>query len=192
MTAAPSVPGLRLIPTYLAASERDELLAIIDAQPWLGDLKRRVQHYGFRYDYKHRRVDPSMYLGPLPDWAQALAERMHRDRLIGETPDQLIVNEYLAGQGISPHVDCIPCFGDTILSLSLGSPCVMIFTSLATRVQAPILLEPGSLVVMQGESRTGWKHGIPARKSDTLDGRTLQRSRRVSLTFRKVNKPAQL
>jgi hypothetical protein len=30
------------------------------------------------------------------------------------------------------------------------------------------------------------KHGIPARKSDIFDGKTIERKRRVSLTFRRV------
>ena len=59
--------GLQYIPGFIDEPYEAELLAAIDAQPWLGDLKRRVQHYGYRYDYKNRRVDPSMVLGPLPD-----------------------------------------------------------------------------------------------------------------------------
>ena len=50
----------------------------------------------------------------------------------------------------------------------------------------PVFLEPRSLVVLKGEARYGWMHGIPARKNDDVSGRTVRRSRRVSLTFRKV------
>jgi len=39
----------------------------------------------------------------------------------------MIANEYLPGQGISAHVDCVPCFSDRIASLSLLSPCEMVF-----------------------------------------------------------------
>lgn len=45
-----------------------------------------------------------------------------------------------------------------------------------------IMLEPRSLLMMFGEARYDWKHGIPARKKD--DGRL--RGRRMSVTFRKV------
>ncbi len=41
--------------------------------------------------------------------------------------DQLIVNEYQPGQGISPHIDNKTLFSDIIVSLSLGSNAVMIF-----------------------------------------------------------------
>jgi alkylated DNA repair dioxygenase AlkB len=42
--------------------------------------------------------------------------------------DQAIINEYQPGQGISPHVDCVPCFGPVVAAISLGSDCVMDFT----------------------------------------------------------------
>ncbi|MCC7449354.1 MAG: alpha-ketoglutarate-dependent dioxygenase AlkB [Anaerolineae bacterium] len=178
------VPGLHYVPNYLNQTDQARLIAVIEQQPWLSDLKRRVQHYGYRYDYTRRTVDSSAYLGVLPDWAAPLAERLHHDHWIAQPPDQLIVNEYQPGQGIAAHVDCVPCFGDTILSISLGSPCVMLFACADQRV--PVLLEAGSLVVMQGAARYGWKHSIPARKSDVYEGRKIERGRRISLTFRKV------
>jgi alkylated DNA repair dioxygenase AlkB len=180
------IPGLSYVPDYLLPSEQTELLNIVDAQPWLSEMKRRVQHYGYRYDYKKRAVDPAMYLGALPDWALSLAQRLHHDGHIAVVPDQLILNEYLPGQGISAHVDCVPCFGDTILSISLGSPCVMDFTSLKGNRHVPVLLAAGSLVVMKGESRYQWKHAIAPRLRDLFNGAEIVRGRRVSMTFRKI------
>jgi alkylated DNA repair dioxygenase AlkB len=180
------VPGLLYLPDYITAEEEISLLAAIDCQPWLTDLKRRVQQYGYRYDYKKRAVDREMYLGLLPGWIMPLAERIHADGLIAEIPDQAIINEYAPGQGIASHVDCIPCFGDTILSLSLGTPCVMIFTEIRTERDVPILLASRSLVVMRGASRSLWKHGIMPRKMDVFRGKPFERGRRVSVTFRKV------
>jgi alkylated DNA repair dioxygenase AlkB len=159
---------------------------MIDQQVWLTDLKRRVQHYGYRYNYTHRTIDPSLFLGALPPWAARIAERVHRDGYTATVPDQVIVNEYHPGQGISSHVDCVPCFGDTILSVSLLSPCVMLFTKRQSKDQVPILLEPGSLVVMQADARYTWTHSIPARKTDTFNEQKIVRGRRLSLTFRTV------
>ena len=180
------VSGLRYCRDYVAAKEQADLIEIIDQQPWITDLKRRVQHYGYRYNYTHRRVEPDMFLGPLPQWAEELARRLHQDGFVTQVPDQLIINEYEPGQGISSHIDCVPCFGDTILSLSLGSPCIMTFTRLQHASQVAVLLEPRSLVVMQGEARRVWKHGIPSRKVDTYHGQRIERGRRLSLTFRNV------
>ena len=180
------VPGLQYIPDYISSNEHDQLLSTIDAQPWLADLKRRVQHYGYRYDYKSRAVHSNACLGPLPAWVVPLAECLHCDGLIEVVPDQVIVNEYQPGQGIASHVDCIPCFGDTIISLSLGSPCVMIYTRIGDGYEVPILLEQRSLVVMQGEARHRWKHGILKQKTDMYKGQVIRRGRRVSVTFRKI------
>jgi alkylated DNA repair dioxygenase AlkB len=179
-------PSASYLPAYIGATAATELLASIDALPWRDDLKRRVQHYGYRYDYKARRVTADSYLGPLPGWLAATATRLASEGIFDEVPDQVIVNEYLPGQGIAAHVDCEPCFGDIIASLSLGSACTMEFTPLNGRGATSQRLEPRSLLILKGESRFEWKHGIPARKADDVGGTWVQRERRVSLTFRNV------
>jgi alkylated DNA repair dioxygenase AlkB len=181
------IPGLNYIPNYITREEHDVLLKKIDSYIWLPDLKRRVQHYGFKYDYKKRKVDINMSIGNLPDWADYLGLKMYESKLIHFIPDQVIVNEYLPGQGIANHIDCEPCFEDTIISLSLGSSCVMNFTSIKNlETVIPVKLDPCSLVILTNQSRYEWMHGIKAVKSDTFHGNKLERKRRVSLTFRKV------
>jgi alkylated DNA repair dioxygenase AlkB len=83
-------------------------------------------------------------------------------------------------------VDCIPCFGDTIASLSLGSGCLMDFTHSNTAQKTSLFLPPRSLLLLQSDARTHWQHGIAKRKSDVVDGVKVHRGRRVSLTFRNV------
>jgi alkylated DNA repair dioxygenase AlkB len=180
------ISGLMYLPEFIDQEAHDQLLSSIDSHTWLTDLKRRVQHYGFKYDYSSRRIDLSMRLGPLPNWATVLAGQLVERGLLPELPDQLIVNEYEPGQGIANHIDCVPCFTDTIASLSLGSSCVMNFTNKETRQAIPLLLDPRSLVVLRGGARYSWTHGIASRKSDVFQSRTIYRRRRVSLTFRKV------
>lgn len=181
-----AIDGLIYLPNYITVEQEAELIATIDEQPWLNDLKRRVQHYGWKYDYKARRIDPSMNLGNLPNWLHELSNRLVSDGLFQKAPDQVIINEYQTGQGIAPHVDCVPCFEDTIASLSLGSSCVMDFTHGAKEEKIPTLLEPYSLLVLGGNARHHWKHGIASRKTDKYQGQTLQRGRRISLTFRNI------
>jgi alkylated DNA repair dioxygenase AlkB len=101
-----------------------------------------------------------------------------------ELPDQLIVNEYPAGEGIDAHIDA-PLFTDTIVSISLGSSCVMEFTA-ESGDRDEQFLEPMSALVIAGEARSGWKHQIPSRTHDLWGGREWPRTRRVSLTFRKM------
>ena len=180
------VPGLGYEPRFVTAIEGARLIDAVDGEPWLTDLKRRVQHYGYRYDYKARRVDRSMYLGPLPNWAGAAADRLVAEGHMADPPDQLIVNEYAPGQGIAPHVDCVPCFGPVVCSLTLGSACVMQLDAVGGTKATSIPLEPGSLLTLEGDARYIWRHGIPARKTDRHDGRIIPRARRVSLTFRTI------
>lgn len=182
-----AISGITYIPDYITEEEETSLLNKINKQSWLTELKRRVQHYGWRYDYKARQVDASLKIGDLPEWLQTYTDKLYSAGYFPEIPDQVIVNEYLPGQGISPHIDCVPCFTDTIASLSLGSPCVMEFTHNQTSEKISVLLEPRSLVVMQGDARYLWKHAIPARKTDKLSGKSFTRKIRVSLTFRKVH-----
>lgn len=109
--------------------------------------------------------------------------------------DQLTVNEYPCGVGLSPHIDTHSAFGDVIVSLSLGSHAVMTFRRRGQ--QKTIFLPPRSLLIMAGECRLAWEHYIPHRKTDTLisPGQTgealdiIRRGeRRVSFTFRHARK----
>lgn len=162
----PRIEGLIYTPNYITTEQEQSLISKIDSQLWLNDLKRRVQHYGYKYDYKARRITPNLKIGAIPDWLQILPDY-----------DQVIINEYLTGQGITPHIDCIPCFTDTICSISLLETCEMILERGSEK--HAIILEPRSLLTFQGEARYKWKHSIPARKSNI-------KNRRISITYRKV------
>lgn len=178
--------GLTLVRDFLSTGRQARLLERIDAAPWRTDLKRRVQHYGWTYDYRARRVASADRLGPLPEWLTPEAEQLASGGWFASRPDQAIVNEYEPGQGIAAHVDCEPCFGDTVASLSLGSPVVMAFAKIGGEGRHEIVLESGSLLVMTGPARYGWTHAIAARKSDVIGGVRCRRERRVSVTFRTV------
>lgn len=187
-TIVQSIPGLQYVPNYVDSRFQARLLTRIDESPWLDDLKRRVQHYGYRYDYKSRRIDRSQYLGALPVWCEHYAQEFFAAGYYADgPPDQVIVNEYEPGQGIAPHIDCTPCFDDTVISISLGSACIMNLSRADDPTQTfDQVLMPGSAIVLQGEARFQWRHGIRPVKSDIIKGRRVARERRVSLTFRKV------
>ena len=120
------VPGLYYAEYALTMDEEKELVEKIKQGDWINDLSRRVQHYGYKYDYKKRKINKDDYLGELPEWTQKLEKKIF-DLIKNsdiELPynkfDQLIVNEYKAGQTISAHVDCVPCFEDGIVSVLYG------------------------------------------------------------------------
>ena len=104
-----TVSGLVLLEDFVSVEIAADLLKAIDALPWRADLKRRVQHYGYLYDYRRRNLNADLQLGPLPRW-----------------------------------------------------------------------------LVLRGEARYHWRHSIPARKTDVIDGVRVARTRRVSVTFRCV------
>lgn len=129
-------------------------------------MKRRTQQYGYKYDYTKKKVDVSLYLGKIPDFISFISKRMMDISLFDKEPDQVIINEYLPGQGISRHVDCVPCFGATVASLSLSSTCAMEFEHLKSAKKGSMMLAPDSLLVLSDEARYDWMHSIPARKED--------------------------
>ena len=84
------------------------------------------------------------------------------------------------------HIDCVPCFADTIASLSPGSAAIMQFTHRKNGGREELYLKERSLIVLSGPARYEWQHAIPSRKSDIVNGCKVERARRVSLTFRNV------
>lgn len=181
-------PGLSLTPDFIGQDEACKLVQAIDQGDWSHELKRRVQHYGYRYDYRARQVTQDAYLGPLPHWVKPITRRLLDGGVLAEEPDQLIVNEYEPGQGIAAHTDCVPCFKDGIAIVSLLSDTVMEFTYPKTAEKVSLRLPINSLLILKDEARYDWRHAIPARKSDMVDGECVPRSRRVSLTIRTIRR----
>jgi alkylated DNA repair dioxygenase AlkB len=179
---SPAIPGLRYVSDYLDPEDHDRLLAAANSQRWQRTGSRGVQIYGYSYNHAKGgiyRVDD------LPEWVAGLAERLKRDGLMPSVPDQLVANEYQAGAGIFSHLDA-PVFDDTIVSVSVGSPCVMQSTECDARRLKEMLVEPRSALIFAGEARHRWKHGIPARSQDVWLDQVVSRGTRVSLTFRKM------
>ena len=186
----PGIQGLIYDPHFLSLAEQKRTLDAIDGSDWMSTLERAVQHYGWRYDYRSRVVTADMRIGPLPDWLNDLARRLHSETgSFDRIPDQAIVNEYKPGQGIAMHVDR-QCFGDTVATISLGDTWQMDFRPLGAdrSTTTHMSLAPGSALILSGDARHGWLHGIARRKRERLaQGGWRTRGRRVSVTFRTVS-----
>src|SRR5277367_3320569 len=109
--------GLEYFSNFIGTKEEANLISTIDSYPWSSELKRRTQHYGYKYDYTKKKVDDSMYIGLIPPWMASYCTRLVGLGLFDRKPNQIIINEYMPGQGISRHVDCVSCFGRTVASL---------------------------------------------------------------------------
>lgn len=173
----PDVPGLTYVPEFISPADEKALLNFIDASPWDTHWQRRIQPYGDSYGFTSSAA-------PMPAWGSGLAERLYREGFTPFLCDRMLVNEYLPGQGISPHVDYEP-YDRTVVSLSLGSACIMDFERVDGTAKVAAWLEPRSLLVMDGEARYLWTHGIAARRKDAWNGAPFKRGRRVSVTFRR-------
>lgn len=174
------VPGLQLIEDFISAEEELELIQNIDLFPekWLNDLKRRVQHYGFKYNYTSKSLSMEDKLGPMPEWLTKISQKLTESRFINN-PEQVVINEYKAGQGIGMHVDRVDMFGPIVASLSLLAPCEMRFVKRSPSAEEEKLTLPQrSLLVLAGEARYDWAHGISSVKCD----------QRISITFRTLGK----
>ena len=57
------IQGLTYTKDYITTKQEQLLISQIDQQPWLNDLKRRVQHYGYKYDYKAHKITSDLKIG---------------------------------------------------------------------------------------------------------------------------------
>src|SRR3954463_9166826 len=94
----PAIPGLVYFPGYVTDAEERDLAALIDLQPWNTQWQRRRQPYGASYGKGGNTL-------PIPRWGRQLAERLFAGGITGTPFDQMLVNEYLPGQGIALHRD---------------------------------------------------------------------------------------
>ena len=194
------------IPNFISVSQEEELIENIYAAPkpkWTSLSGRRLQNWG---GYPHAK---GMIPEQIPLWLNRHIQLITVTHLFNDkTPNHVLINEYLPGQGIMAHSDG-PVYSPIVANLSLLSHTIMNFyepisdpskdTDLAKRYKFSFLLEPRSLLCLQQDMYIGMLHGIEGRLSDEIrceniknievtDGTTLVRGKRVSLTLRHVEK----
>ena len=195
--------GLTIIEDFLSTSEEDSLVSLINcdfAQKSTNhsenNLKhRKVLHYGYSFKYGSNDVDLSDPLANTepPSLIKQLIDKVIDTGLCSERPDQVTVNKYEPGQGISDHVDNPDAFGKHIISVSM---CAQTIFEMRHRkgYHVNLLLKPRSLLIMSGESRYVWSHAIKPKKFDVITSDNEKtpsitpRLTRISITMRKVLK----
>ncbi len=167
------------VPNVISEELECNLIQYIDEFKWsLGpDGKRLVQQYGYIYDYNNKTISDEK-APPIPELLSELATKLNLPEY-----DQMVIDNYLPGEGITPHTDS-PVFGNEITIISLGSGAVMHFTRYKRKAKE-LYLEPRSMLIMKDEARKLWKHEIKKRKSDVVYGTRIPRNRRISITYRK-------
>jgi alkylated DNA repair dioxygenase AlkB len=164
------IHGLTYVDDWIDASTESQLLASIENGVWESSLQRRVQQFGPKYNYTTRKLN-STSPKTIPDWIKTLFPNLLS--WFECEPNQIIINEYKHGQGITKHVDA-PAFGPTIASLSLLSDTHMTFGQYRGNEHKQ-LLQRRSLIVMTGEARSQWYHYIAP-----------VAEKRISITFRTI------
>ncbi len=192
-------PGMIYIRNVLTEEEEAAIVKELDEVcVWDARLARRVQHFGYEFDYASRNALAGYPMKPFPKECQKLVERLaseEEEEPAVQRMNQLTVNEYMPGQGISNHIDTHSSLGDVIISISLLSNTVMKFTPISKELnfnvqkKTCIVLERRSMLILKGASRFAFKHGIPGRKNDVIDHESCPRLRRVSLTLRTIRDP---
>lgn len=169
--------GLTYMKEFISREQELELIKRINESEWNTSISRRTQHYGWKYSYGG--TSKLEETEPIPEWLKEIKEEL--DKIVMTKFNQVIINEYVAGQGIAAHTDNPKMFDDIIISVSLGSQTTMIFSH-ETKPKYELLLEPRSILILSNEARYEYKHEIPKRKYDN----GIKRDTRISITFRKV------
>ena len=186
---------LMYVNEMLTADEEAELMIHIDSGKWIRLKRRRLQQFG---------GTPGKRKEKLPNFLQHISETLVKLGLFPRefTPNHVLINEYVSGQGIMPHKDG-PLYYPNVVILSLLGPCRFDFfrNSVPRRDDEPhdsLLVSPRSLLRFRDCKYTDCWHGIKASVSDIIKSHTRERgdysvgdviprgSRRVSLTFRHV------
>jgi alkylated DNA repair dioxygenase AlkB len=187
------IPGLEIHKLIIDPIWQNKLFKFVDVFDENQPLKRKTRQYGYEYDYKARHKDKIIKkINNAPPELLCIADLLYKHGLMRQKANQIIINKYEPGQGISAHRDHIRYFTGDIATLSLGSAYVMRFKPHSeNKLEDPkkiydVLLPIGSLAVMKDDARSLWTHEIIAKKSDTINGVTSKRGTRISITFRTV------
>jgi alkylated DNA repair dioxygenase AlkB len=189
------IQGLYYYPNMITEDEEKRFIAELDKETWapinsLNKNSRQVQHYGYYYNYIKKKVDdPAPEMPDCLLYMKTLAE-IKVYEIKGNVPEeyspflnQCIVNDYKPSQGIAAHIDNLD-YGPYICCYTLGSGCEIIFSD--NEQSLGIYVEPRSLYIMSESARYHYKHEIKQRAFDIIAGKTIQRSRRISATYREV------
>lgn len=183
----PALGGLVYCEDYVDAALEAALTEDIEARPWSLELGRRRQWYGGDYDDTELGLTQQYRACAPPNRFVAVAERLYGDGILPSVATRFGVNEYLPGQGIGAHKDRDNEVVKSVAILSLGSGLMMDFVRPGDKARQDVrsyYLHRRSVLLIAGEARYQWMHGIAPRRSDKICGLIRPRGRRLSIMFR--------
>ncbi|ORY80992.1 hypothetical protein BCR37DRAFT_60748 [Protomyces lactucae-debilis] len=181
------IDGLVLIQDAISAEYADQLLRLLPREVLVNDNSQLKTPQG-----SSSTASVQMHhFSPLPDYLTFISEDVIPDdwkteHWQGFDCEAAIIQRYKPGQGIDWHVDLLR-FDDGIAILSLLSSVRMLFRRVDHRsVTKSVVLHPRSLLLISGHARYKWEHCIESIESDIIDGQTIARRDRISITMRRV------
>jgi hypothetical protein len=146
-----ALPGFYLYTDLIDETFEQQLLAEIDSQTWIVDYARHLQYYGYRNELEDP-YDLIPFPVEMPQLMRALSEQLVANNIVQLQPDQVIVNEYVPGEGIRPHKDR-DYYENQICGVNLGSGCIMRFIRGNNQEVRYIEVPQRSVYVMQDDAR---------------------------------------
>lgn len=146
-----TVPGLFLYTDFIDEAKEEQLLNEIDNQTWIVDYLRRLQYYGYRNELD-KPYDLIKFPVAMPPLIEQLSHEIVDKGIVLLQPDQVIINEYVPGEGIKPHIDRA-YYENQICGVNLGSSCIMRFIRGANLEVIDVEIPRRSLYVMQDDAR---------------------------------------
>jgi hypothetical protein len=156
------IDGLGIFPGWISELEHDRVLAALGHDLFVarqmhedtGSGSRAVVRYG--PGVLASGYASGLVIRQIPEVLSELADRLVPHEM-SEMADAITVGSYLPGERLGLHHD-VPASGEVIACLSMGAPARMIFQLDTTTTVFE--LAPRTLVVMQGDARHLWMHGI--------------------------------
>uniref|UniRef100_A0A8C3U9H7 AlkB homolog 4, lysine demethylase n=1 Tax=Catharus ustulatus TaxID=91951 RepID=A0A8C3U9H7_CATUS len=198
-------PGVFLVEDFISEDEECEIVELMDQDDWKPSQSgRKKQDYGPKVNFKKQRLKAGSFTG-LPSFSRKIVAQMKACAVLsGFLPVEQCNLDYRPerGSAIDPHFDDWWLWGERLVSLNLLSKTVLSMSCdsedtiqlfpiskgaecfLSPRlvpgkeVSVAILLPQRSLLVLHGDARYKWKHGIHRRHIE---------HRRVCITFRELS-----
>jgi alkylated DNA repair dioxygenase AlkB len=175
--------------TIMSVSEANKYLDnLLNKVEWKNDevinfgkrivTKRKIAWYGdkpFKYTYSNTTKQALPWINELQELKKLVEKKL------GETFNSCLLNLYHNGsEGMTWHSDAEKDLkiNAPIASLSFGAERKFSFKHKKTEETVSLVLQHGSLLVMEGETQSHWLHSLPTTKKTHLP--------RVNLTFRTI------
>ena len=159
--------GFQYFPGFLTVEEEKNLIETIRTVPLHNmifqgyEAKRKVAIFGYDWSFEKRKLSRGK---EIPVVFYPLIQKVSKKlKLKDEEMAELLVTEYPPASVINWHRDAPPF--DKIIGISLLSDCVFRFrphdkSKQGKHALIQLKVEPRSLYIMQGISRSQWEHSI--------------------------------